>query len=290
MTPTASPDAVVHGDRDLTVHALTGDWVVAAARLAVLKPALGLHGDQSDAALLQAYGRLRGIWRDRLVELRDAEWGPACDPRRLQYMRNCPPFGAATRQKVVSCQKVRVCPFCYARFAVADPLRRLSSYIAGRSGLRLISFQTVREFPVVRGCIVDVVHTLKGARAHELGSLKSEAAFVVSHVRLRDKVWLTRRGIAVCPVGDPPEIPRAEVWTAAADAEGLARLGVPTFSYPPDRLYDPPEHVASLLEALEGVRTLTGYGGLAGGPSRDWGKNVHPADPPRRGHRRKTTA
>jgi hypothetical protein len=289
MTVTDAPDAAVHGDRALTVTALTGDWVVAASRLAVLKPALGLHGDQSDAALLQGYPRLRGIWRDRLVELQRAAWGPAQDPLRLQYMRNCPPFGAEPCHGVVPCQKVRVCPFCHMRLAVADPIRRLSSYIAGLRGLRLVSFETVWEFPVGKGCLEAAVDTLKGGRTRELDCLAYQAAFVVSHVRLDDKVWLTRRGIAVCPVGDPPEIRGAKVWTAAANDEGLAHLGVPTFSYQPDRLYDPPGAVVVLLNALEGVRTLTGYGGLASGAARDWGKNVHPADPPRRGHRRRTT-
>lgn len=80
------------------------------------------------AATVEAMATLRRMWYARLWKLQDAGWaparvGPEGEPRRysrMQFLRNCPPFGVAYNRTARCCHRIRVCPFCFAREIVGE--------------------------------------------------------------------------------------------------------------------------------------------------------------------------
>ena len=78
-----------------------------------------------------AYGKVRAMWRARLVELRAAGWS-RLKGLKFQEARNSPPFGVRSPGNRFTCDRPRVCPFCWARAYVLKP-----HVHSGRAALRL---------------------------------------------------------------------------------------------------------------------------------------------------------
>lgn len=100
-----------------------------ACRLAVLWPLSFVQ-----PKLTASIKALQDKWRVRLCVLQRHGWSPIAvqgakvgetfsdkDPayiaacHKLQYLRNCPPFGVKPKVQARRCKRMRVCPMCYAR-------------------------------------------------------------------------------------------------------------------------------------------------------------------------------
>ncbi len=109
----------------------------AACRQAALWPLIAASARKKKEplpSLLQAYAKLHDLWRHRLEALAAGQWiatrdstgyrkkeggkGGQSGERRYTYLHNCPPFSIAPTPgipKANACQRVRVCPMCFAR-------------------------------------------------------------------------------------------------------------------------------------------------------------------------------
>jgi len=85
------------------------------------------------STLGDAINSLYSQWRARLYALRQAGWSTLTDGTRyrdtntdvgmvrMRTMRNCVPFGGRVHREFrFTCQKLRICPMCYARQVVLD--------------------------------------------------------------------------------------------------------------------------------------------------------------------------
>lgn len=84
--------------------------------------------DESHA--VAATRRLRSVWISRLMELRKLDPETVPDDDSLIFARNCPPSFALTNERARPCQKIRICPFCWAR-SVSSMFKRIATVLYG---------------------------------------------------------------------------------------------------------------------------------------------------------------
>jgi len=114
---------------------IRGDYRHRATRSAVLGTILQRKLLIDD--MQRNFDYLRKRWHAVLQSLAESNWKPLLDAEgdlstlNLQYMRNCPPFSVVTADKNRTCNRDRICPFCYARRNVMRPFVRMERVLYG---------------------------------------------------------------------------------------------------------------------------------------------------------------
>ena len=180
--------------------ALKSGWMYRIARRAVLSSVLHLRG-VSEVQMPRTYKRVQHLWRRRLGVLHEAGWKPVENLKDFQYMRNCPPFGLECHEshsELHVCRRTKICPWCFARYHVANPLTRLAAYlpIADDRGLVLVSFHRCFRQEPRRGVVEDALRRLAFDRSFEVDLYRPEAAVVLHTFLLtKEQFGFYRRGI-----------------------------------------------------------------------------------------------
>jgi hypothetical protein len=140
-----------------------------AVRDAVLKPLDDLQVFDSpdrdrDDAVVASLVRVRELWQQRVLELRDEGTWRYVNPlrdidveRTVQYLCNCPPINVVTQNFARACCQMLICPFCYGRRHVADAYGKMERYLYPSTEVeaqprkdagRLVAFLSRRRFSV----------------------------------------------------------------------------------------------------------------------------------------------
>jgi hypothetical protein len=115
-------------DAEFKVEFVPGRYRDVVAREAVLYPVVNFdrRGRHTDARIISATKKLVGMWRARVLELRDHGWITAQGARLpatlestggspVDYMRNCRPNFVSMYPRTRPCKAGHVCPFCWGR-------------------------------------------------------------------------------------------------------------------------------------------------------------------------------
>lgn len=259
-----------------------------AARAAVLweclGPRVGEYGVEENLA------KLRKRWHYRLFQLADA--GLDVSKGRLQYMRNCPPFGVTTDTKAWCCNRPFICPFCWARRCVIAPLIDLERILWGSTNpkakplhprCRLVRVQTryfVRPhhgLPRVgrqrAACLVLVRDIIKNHRDVERKTWAALAGFVVHKISqlprgyavYRSGLLLLRDGLQAETLPDPDfrgYHPQCVVEDVLQTRAAVAKAAGQSCRAPRGFLDADPEETVRLMRDLRDVRMIGTFGKL----------------------------
>jgi len=257
------------------------DFGQSAARRAVLCPILRRPLNISDDETIGLVRRLQGIWRRRVVELRDAGWR-AADRLNFQYLRNCPPTMAASRQISSRPCSTNICPFCWARNAteLARLVYRASTALATPPHLVEVRWRNaVACEDDDESFLLDLMQGSIRARRRRMRSFRALGAFVSFTVAPQQMVvtqrqphWsMVQRYLLVVEPGwqtprvagiDNADVTRHSRATKAAIATAVGR----TLRYPRDFLFGDAARVVQIEEArrLGSPRTSAHFGCLRG--------------------------
>jgi hypothetical protein len=265
-----------------------------STRRAVLTPLLGPGWHRHGVA--GALVRLRLLWREKLEELRDADWPPALDELNFHYMRNCPPFGVHSAQMGLRCCRHRsLCPFCYARDRVLAPFMHMETAAYGGTdpsdrenggwkkmppGWRLVEFCHARVFTVRDGgpaWLPDYVRTgvcrsvmalarQPGWRRREFDMLRGLAGVVLYRVEPgKGRLTLLKSGLVFTRGGIPDGFePRGGRFRFREHAEPskktLCAAAGRSFSYPTGLMTLPAGDAVAADLGMAGLRFVARYG------------------------------
>lgn len=250
-----------------------------AMRGAVLLPVFGAGGAEDSPARLQ---QLRERWHRRLMTLYRAGW-PALEGVNLQYARNCPPFGVRTPQASRTCNRILICPFCWARRIVGKVYDRMHNWLSSQEpfGLSeqvtLLEFRTTASVKPRQGVLwraerlriaADMIRDLScSARLQERNAYDARAMISLHSVRLEErKLLVTRSGFLFVPAAKKIErlkFPSAQhrlkvhlSMTRRSMQQAVSRV----CAYPKSMLAAPADLLLHVLEAFHGVHLLASAG------------------------------
>ncbi len=243
-----------------------------AERIAILRPVSPKSDLRSDIEVWKAVKFTQQQWRRRLVQLRDAGWGPA-QGLRGQYLRNCPP--AIVNSRPDTCESSRfcrlgmVCPWCWARRVVkrtwdivTSVLLRLDSmYQRGRSEYpyKLVYYRG-------GGVIADDENEPKFRLAYSSNGLdqarrdfRKEGMVALANLAvvqpLKEGRWgFSRRCLAIFPSSAPPM--SIKHVTVKPTRRNVARLVGQFARYPAGNLFGDVNQLVRLLSVRSRYRLL----------------------------------
>jgi hypothetical protein len=239
--------------------------------------------------------RLTGLWRKRVLELRNAGWHPFESRIDRQYARNCPPFGVIATTTARACGRAMVCPLCYARRYVLKSFLHLEEVLFGgthplakpREDLRLVEF-VARQ----RVCLNERSAWEPGAifrdwcpwvngyiylhRRREVDILKPQYGVVLHRIFVDENHghgWLARSGLLLVHRQTPAS------WVEEVLAHAIPEFrisctrhkGTPTkrllreatgraFAYPVSMLRADPAYTVAVLRGFHRTHMLATYG------------------------------
>jgi hypothetical protein len=163
------------------------------------------------------YGELHRRWTLRLQDLRDAHWDylrvfpHKNEPgkSRLIAMSACPPFGVEFEKPSYTCQRSKLCPFCWARNITGSVYDRLQELLVERVRPMVLTVLTrhlwVRSSPAALREFIDILqafrHKERKAYADTLGG------FVLHKLMFAPKYDHLHRLTMHIQDGDEPEDP-----------------------------------------------------------------------------------
>ena len=129
-------------------------WALAA-RYAVALPLLGREA-LKESAVPKVISQLRHLWHQRIDQLAEDGWDVARNAENYKSMRNCPPFGVQTSDRARCCNRVNICPFCYARQRVFEPyFNLLWAYYRTLDYFRVVDGEQQPCLPVLDAKLVE---------------------------------------------------------------------------------------------------------------------------------------
>jgi hypothetical protein len=141
----------VNSDFRFDLQQVRGAQRYNTARLSIINPLVGFGAGEEGHKIPVAMARIQALWRARATELFQAGWPQISTPRRLQFVRNCPPVGflRGSETQFNPCKMPRVCPFCHARLNVEEPFERLETLLFGSTDPTDANGETKRPPPGV---------------------------------------------------------------------------------------------------------------------------------------------
>jgi hypothetical protein len=254
-----------------------------AGRGALLTALLGDEWVKDGIA--HAMQQVRELWWQMLVELRKRRWPPVMQ-EGYGYLRNCPPFGITTRDPARCCRRALICPFCYIRERVIDPLSALEMalYHSFRKNAELVDpnvvlveFETVRRLappewtPELRhATLIRYRDYVLPDRRLEVDLLRPIGGFVSHRLDFEAGAFPAyRSGLLVCPRpadGDEIILPepaegkrRYQVWPEITK-KVLAHAAARVFRYPSGLLLQPASTLITYMDEMKDCQVLTRYG------------------------------
>jgi hypothetical protein len=257
--------------RDDTIY---NGFAHRACRSAVLWPLVCARPGEARPSVPDAYARLQGQWRQRVRVLKQSGWSvlnaTAKDNHensKLQWFRNCPPFGVEPSVRARVCHRIRVCPMCYAREVVAETYRALEFACwravvssADRGQLKLVAVKrTFRDRPLSTRSLEEYVeHMTSGGLRSDYKRLKdagvrvlaARSGMTVEPGQTPATVTIVRGTLAVIPTGcDLPGFGEAaKIRQCEVIRADLANLVGWCFPYPRGMLRGDPDLTREILD------------------------------------------
>lgn len=265
-----------------------------AARWAVFTPLFGPRWRFQE--LHDVLARLRKLWHRRLDTLQEVGWSPSGNSaafaadKRLQYVRNCPPFSVDLKDYGQTCNMPKLCPFCYARRFVIQPMQWLETILFKSSpqlsrvrDLILVDFTTSIRFTrrdlnwmtrrASRGEVFEsIAATLQAGKKREVDSVNHVGGVTLQRVEFDDDGWtLLRSGVFICNGADyelqnfrPATCETVRKRVSPPTRKHLARAVARAFRYPANLLVTAPEIVKEYSDLMHRRRLVERYGLLRG--------------------------
>lgn len=263
----------MNSDVQYRVHTTRSGTMYKAGWAAVWGPLIGIK-DYKAVAAQKNWDKVRALWYRRLATLRAAGWKAVQEHWPLAFMRNCPPFGVLTGTRVRPCHRVKLCPFCWGRFAMDTFLRASRLLYLGRDtvqGIRVIEFCRTYRFPHVTGSTIQILDTICRERNAELRQfrVKGQAGMVGSLVLYtlelhKDETVLKRRGLVIT-MSNEELLPEEGLRVKAHKMPNRRRLAAivgRVCRYPAYQLKCPARRLLSFLEVAEKAKLrLSSYQG-----------------------------
>jgi hypothetical protein len=238
---------------------------------------------ESDEDILEAVGRVMGLWRRRCRQLKELGWEGAVG-KNFQYLRNCPPWMVSVlpscdRGQPFQCMRSYICPWCWCRRSIIPAYNKLKESLAGcgmgwEKGKRDYPFKLIgHRYSFLKGPGIDamdafVLATDFDKRGRKMAAQKTEG--VISSVAVypaKDGLFrLTSAGVVLIPAGQ--DTTRKMVVTTPSD-KNLARLAAYLFPYPSAMLLAPAERALEVLVARKGFRLMSATGVFLGKGKED---------------------
>ena len=243
-----------------------------ACRGAVLFPIAKrakLGRGETRESLASRYEIMQRRWRIRVSVLGEKGWSQA-QGLRIQYMRNCPPFGVTKfTDPSRPCKLARICPMCYARRVSAKMFRCAEfAFYMGRStpmkGFEALAIKRTWEFGPDKSA-AELFAAAKKSRRYEVDTLSHRGAVVLSLVEPIPTGWkITRSALMIVKSGvevDEDRFKRLKTKHLAHITKGgLSKLVAWTSQYPTGMMFGDTDRTIEVLRAGKSAHMFTADG------------------------------